>query len=68
MTAEEQERYARWQDALHSLENLSTEAFQSDAWEAAYLAESAAWDDMAEHNDPEYVRCVEFWDEFDREE
>lgn len=55
MTPEEQARYDRWSKASKDL----VHGGDGPNWEALIIEEQAAWDDMAEHDDPEYVKILE---------
>lgn len=48
-------RYRRWRKAVAVREQNP----DSPDWKALDREEQDAWDDMADHDDPEYVRLVE---------
>lgn len=50
-----QARYRRWCEAVATREQNP----DSPNWAALDREEQDAWDDMADHDDPEYVRRVE---------
>lgn len=49
------QRYARWAKAVEAKQ----ESPDSENWQELDREEQEAWDDMADHDDPEYVRIVE---------
>lgn len=55
MTPEEQARYDRWAKASVELVHGS----DGPDWEHLIDEEQAAWDDMADHDDPEYNRILD---------
>jgi hypothetical protein len=55
MTPEQQTRYDRWAKASDALAKDN----DSPGWEALVTEEQAAWDDMADHDDPKYVEILD---------